>query len=731
MAEQTVKLNLDTRQFDRGISRATAAIGAIVSVAAIRSVSQLADEFQQVNARLKLATGGGEAFNRAQQRIQQVASSTRSGLSETADLFSRLARSTADTTVSQEQLLSATTAINQAIKVSGASSIEANAAITQLGQGLASGALRGDELRSVLEQTPRLAQAIAAGLGVSIGQLRELGTEGKLTTEVVLNALNNQAPKIAAEFAQIPPTIADAFTALNNAVLKSTETLNNAGFGAVLSGIAKGAEDSLGALSAAFKQLLPVQDLNALAQRIQVAFTDTLIFILQGVQNISGPLSEIFNVVKKGINGLIAFGNQLPPEVQIFGLIGFFLVGRGIKLLVLAVAAFFDEIKGFMDKAVKYFENKINAMIDIYNDVVTFFGQEPMDKVIFGDGAFSNMVDEVNKKFVDFVGQASGGLKKIGEDSNKAGKAIGVMIEKLVKARNVAAQPLPQPKLTDPNKVDTGSAVSIGGPSQKDLDKQKEQLEKQFLQLSQSLYTETQALQVEYEKKLTLLEDYYMQTEMADRDYYRIKEQLEKKHQKALDAISKARVQEQLNIFKSGQYQQLNFAEMAEKEKVKFAMEAGTSVLNELGKQNKAAFQAAKALNIAMAIMNTAAGATKALSQGGVFGPLLAGLVIAAGAVQIAAIQSQQYQGRKTGGLVQKGQPYVVGEGGSEMFIPNRTGTIIPNGNMPGSGQNINVHFTINAVDSAGVDELLVSRRSTITNIIRDAATQKGNRSPV
>jgi hypothetical protein len=169
---------------------------------------------------------------------------------------------------------------------------------------------------------------------------------------------------------------------------------------------------------------------------------------------------------------------------------------------------------------------------------------------------------------------------------------------------------------------------------------------------------------------------------------------------------------------------------MTEKEKVKFAVEAGTSVLNELGKQNKAAFQAAKALAIAQAIINTAQGATKALAQGGVFGPILAGLVVAAGAVQIAAINSQQYQGRKNGGLVQQGTPYVVGENGSEMFIPNRTGTIIPNGNM-GGGQTVNVNFTINSVDAAGIDELLVSRRATITNIIRDAATQKGQRSPV
>ena len=163
---------------------------------------------------------------------------------------------------------------------------------------------------------------------------------------------------------------------------------------------------------------------------------------------------------------------------------------------------------------------------------------------------------------------------------------------------------------------------------------------------------------------------------------------------------------------------------------VDLTMGAGREVLGDLAKQNKAAFEAQKALNIASAIMNTAAGAAKALSQGGIFGPILAGLVVAAGAIQIATIRSQQYQGRATGGLTQAGTPYVVGERGPELFMPNQTGTIIPNGNMA-SGKDVNVTFNIQALDARGVDELIVERKGIITNIIRDAAEQKGERSPV
>lgn len=732
--EQTVRLNLDTRQFDRGISRATAALGAIVSVAAIKGVADLADRFQQVNARLRLVTGSTENFTRTQKALNSVANATRSSLEETTDLFSRLARSTADTTISQEKLLTATTAINQAIKVSGASSQEANAAIIQLGQGLASGALRGDELRSVLEQTPRLAQAIAAGLGVSIGQLRELGTEGKLTTEVVLNALNNQAPKIAEEFSKIPPTIGDAFTALNNSVLQSTEVLNNAGFGAILTGIAKGAQDSLGAISEAFKELLPVQDLNALAQRIQVAFTDTLIFILQGVRGISGPLQEIFTVVKKGINNLVTFANQLPPEAQIFGLIGFFLVGRGIKLLLLAVAAFFDEIKGFMDKAVKFFEEKLNSMIEVYNDVVTFFGQEPMDKVIFGDGAFSSMVDEVNKKFVDFIGDATKGLKKIGGETNETTKSIDVMINKLIDARNKAAKPLPQPKQTGgTGTTTTPSAPIVLGPSQKELDKQAEALKKKFENLRDSLFTEEEAEKYAFDRRLAILDEYYKGRTHFDKNYITLREKLEIAHQKKMEAISKARIAEQVNLLKSGEMSKINLAELSKDEIVEFTRQGGEEVLRLAAGQNKKAFQAYKAYQMANAVISTASAVANVLGNPLIPFPLniaAAGVIGAAGALQIAAISQQQYQGRKTGGLVQKGTPYMVGESGPEAFIPNQTGTIIPNRNM-GGGQNVNVTFEINTIDAKGMDEILVSRRGTITNIIREATQQNGQRSMV
>ncbi|NJR43920.1 tape measure protein [bacterium] len=117
---------------------------------------------------------------------------------------------------SQADALKVTEAITQTFKISGASASSSAAAITQLAQGLGSGALRGDELNSVLEQSPRLARALAEGMGITTGELRAAGEAGEITGEKIRKALLGQADQIAAEFSKVPLTMSDALTQLNN-----------------------------------------------------------------------------------------------------------------------------------------------------------------------------------------------------------------------------------------------------------------------------------------------------------------------------------------------------------------------------------------------------------------------------------------------------------------------------------------------------------------------------------
>jgi hypothetical protein len=162
-------------------------------------------------------------------------------------------------------------------------------------------------------------------------------------------------------------------------------------------------------------------------------------------------------------------------------------------------------------------------------------------------------------------------------------------------------------------------------------------------------------------------------------------------------------------------------------EKAQWSIQQTASTFAALGAQNKKAFEASKALNIAMAIMNTYMGATKALATyPWPFGLIAAGLAIASGFAQVAQIRSQQYSGRAVGGPVVGGQSYMVGERGPELFTPGNSGNITKNSQL-GSGA-VTVNFSIIANDTTGFDELLTSRKGIIQTIISDAMLEKGQR---
>lgn len=180
----------------------------------IKDTAQTADSYSNLAARIKLATGEGELFDQAMASVQQIALDTNSALAGTGDLFARLTTAGKDAGLNAEaavsQALDLTESINQAVQLSGASAQASDAALTQLIQGLQGGALRGEEFNSVMEQSPRLARALADGLGVTTGELRKMATEGRLTSEVVIGALKSQADTLKSEFETLPPTVGRA-----------------------------------------------------------------------------------------------------------------------------------------------------------------------------------------------------------------------------------------------------------------------------------------------------------------------------------------------------------------------------------------------------------------------------------------------------------------------------------------------------------------------------------------
>ena len=183
----------------------------------VQEIVQIADAWNMMSARLKLATAGQREYTVAQKELFAIAQRIGVPIQETATLYGKLQQAVRMLGGEQQDALSLTESISQALRISGASATEAQSSLLQFGQALASGVLRGEEFNSVVENSPRLAKALADGLNVPIGRLRKLAEEGRLTADVVVNALMSQKDKLAAEYAQLPVTVSQAFTRLSNA----------------------------------------------------------------------------------------------------------------------------------------------------------------------------------------------------------------------------------------------------------------------------------------------------------------------------------------------------------------------------------------------------------------------------------------------------------------------------------------------------------------------------------
>ena len=196
----------DMRSTSRATDALKNAVTGLVGALGAREIIRYSDAWNNAANQLRQVTTGTQELTRAQQSLVNVARDTRSNFEATANLYARLARSTTELGLSQQNLLDLTTTINQSFAASGATAEEASNAITQLSQGLASGALRGDEFNSVAEQAPGILRAVAESLNMNIGELREFAATGGITAEIVVSALQQASDTIANDFGKTVAT---------------------------------------------------------------------------------------------------------------------------------------------------------------------------------------------------------------------------------------------------------------------------------------------------------------------------------------------------------------------------------------------------------------------------------------------------------------------------------------------------------------------------------------------
>ncbi|HHX4906831.1 TPA: tape measure protein [Acinetobacter baumannii] len=178
------------------------------------------DTYTGLQNRLKLVTSSQVELNKATEDTFRIAQKTYSAWDSVLQVYQRFSDNAKTLNLTMDDTAQLTETVSKAVAISGASAEAADAALVQFGQALASGTLRGEELNSVMEQTPALAKAIAKGMGITVGELRSVAAEGKITSQEIVKALRNVESDVDALFAKTDITIGQSLTLLNNEITK-------------------------------------------------------------------------------------------------------------------------------------------------------------------------------------------------------------------------------------------------------------------------------------------------------------------------------------------------------------------------------------------------------------------------------------------------------------------------------------------------------------------------------
>lgn len=371
-----------------GVQQLEQTLRRVGGVLLIRQLFKMADAFTNIQNRLRIVTEGTQELTAVTEQLLAISQKTRTSFEANAELYQRFFTATERLGISQAELLRIVESINKAVTISGVTSIEAANALRQLSQGLGSSQLRGQELRSVLEQLPGVADIIAKRFGVTRGELLKLGQEGKIGPVEVLEAFQQARKELDEKFLKTVPTVGQAFTVLGNSI---TVFLGKLG-------------QSTGILSATSKAIIFLaNNIDGLGRAFIATGTIILSFFVGRVipATISALRSLTVAVASTGIGALAV------------------LLGTAIGVLV----AFGDQIKltagGFatlQDLAVVTFE----ALRDGIEVVATFFRENfpfiaDIARQVFGDIEFSiRGLATFTAKFMDrYVGLWIGLFKAI------------------------------------------------------------------------------------------------------------------------------------------------------------------------------------------------------------------------------------------------------------------------------------------------------------------------------
>ena len=199
-------------------------VGLYAGVQGVQAIGQMADDMTVLDGQIRRTTESESEFNQVQKQLIGIATETRASLESTVSLYSRSAIALKEYGYNNQEVLKFTELTNKAMTIGGAKAGEQSAALYQLSQALASGKLAGDEFKSMAENSPVFLNVLAKSLGKTRGELREMASDGKITTDVIMKAISGQSESIDAQFKKMPLTIGGAINQVKTSMMSFLDT---------------------------------------------------------------------------------------------------------------------------------------------------------------------------------------------------------------------------------------------------------------------------------------------------------------------------------------------------------------------------------------------------------------------------------------------------------------------------------------------------------------------------
>lgn len=591
---KTDKLGKTTQGTSVAMAGMKTVLGTVVAALGTVELAKYADTWTNINSQLTLATKSTLEFKIAHQELFQIAQESRQELEATVGLYSRMARATEDLGVSQQSVLSVTEIVNKSLVISGANAGEASSAITQLGQAMAGGVLRGEEFNAISENGSRIAQALADSLGVTRGELRKMAEQGQLTSKIVIDALLKQSSTIDKEFNKMGITIDQSITVANNSLLRLIGRMDEA------SGVSRSTAETI------------------------VGLSDFIGEHTDDIAEFAADTVRVFKVVGIGLAQLVAYHMLSWAKLEHAALS---TTEDFLNHIMAAITNAQNQLAdSFLGKALGA-EKTVFSKISLGAQTAKV-EVESLQNSIMKMGIETNML--MSDIARDTMAGRSASSSSLSTTSSKAGTVAGAAGGAATDTKGAA--------------TDTKGAAALLSPTLTEYEEYLQNLKDKKAELLETLYP-TEDLITQRETQEALIS--YLFSEGMITDQQR-KDAMIMSEQRYQDSLTK--------IFQSGYNQREAFAAMSMENQTKTVLNEMIAMTDGVASENRAMFEINKAARLAEAVMELQAGVSKTFNAYPYpYNIGMAALHLASGISNIASIAKSSFTSKSASGSVAGG----------------------------------------------------------------------------